>query len=233
MIGNTEAVLFDLFETLISEYEGGVRKVDRTGRNDAARLGLEHDVYRREWGARHRRRMTGEFSDYKAVMRHILEGQRATINEQELHKMYEERIAEKKAAFTGIDPEVIALLDKLKRDKIAIGLISNCTEEEVRGWQTSGLASYFDTVLFSYEANCAKPDPAIYLLACERLNVKPDQCLFIGDGGSDELNGASRAGMRACQAVWYLPESMREKTYGCPQLVRPMQVMQAVAGQLE
>lgn len=231
-MSDVKAVFFDLFETLISEYAGGVRKVDRAGRNDAARIGLEHGVYRREWSARQRQRMTGEFPGYMAVMRHILEGQNVPIDERILQEMYEERIAEKAAAFTGIDPEVIVLLDELRRENVAIGLISNCTEEEVNAWESSGLAPYFDTVLFSYEVRCAKPDPAIYLLACERLNVKPEQCMFIGDGGSDELNGASRVGLRAYQAIWQLPESMREKHFGYPQLERPMQVMQAVAGQL-
>lgn len=42
-----------------------------------------------------------------------------------------------------------------------------------------------------------KPDPRIYHLACSRLEVLPQQCLYVGDGGSQELTGASRVGMHA------------------------------------
>lgn len=40
-----------------------------------------------------------------------------------------------------------------------------------------------------------KPDRQIYELAMQRLNVYPEQCLFVGDGGSNELCGAKTAGM--------------------------------------
>lgn len=40
-----------------------------------------------------------------------------------------------------------------------------------------------------------KPDKQIYELAMQRLNVLPEQCLFVGDGGSNELYGAKSAGM--------------------------------------
>ena len=42
-----------------------------------------------------------------------------------------------------------------------------------------------------------KPDPQIYYLACEQLGVEPNECLYIGDGDSDELSGASQLGMDA------------------------------------
>jgi len=33
--------------------------------------------------------------------------------------------------------------------------------------------------------------------------VEPKDCIFVGDGGSNELQGAKEAGMRAIQAKWY------------------------------
>lgn len=221
----TKAVCFDLFETLISEYANGVRKVDRANRDDAGRLGLTHEVYRREWGARTGRRMTGEFADYFAAMNDLLTGQNVAVQETVLREMYEERVAEKIAAFRDIDPEVFELLRQLKQNGMKLALISNCSEEEVHGWADSGLAPYFDEIVFSYRVGMAKPDPAIYKLACLKLGVRPEQCVFVGDGGSDELNGASRAGMRAFQAVWQLPSSMRERIQGFPKLDRPLQVL--------
>jgi putative hydrolase of the HAD superfamily len=44
---------------------------------------------------------------------------------------------------------------------------------------------------------CASPDPRIYRLALEQLDVEPAEALFVGDGANDELAGAERVGMRA------------------------------------
>lgn len=49
--------------------------------------------------------------------------------------------------------------------------------------------------VFSCNVGLLKPDRQIYELAMEHLNVSPEQCLFVGDGGSNELCGAKSAGM--------------------------------------
>ena len=58
-----------------------------------------------------------------------------------------------------------------------------------------GLDDLLDAPIFSSVVKVRKPDPRIYLLACERLSVAPGACLFVGDGGSRELSGAAVAGM--------------------------------------
>ena len=49
--------------------------------------------------------------------------------------------------------------------------------------------------MFSCSVGLKKPDPRIYQLAANRLEVEPESCLHIGDGGSNELTGASKVGM--------------------------------------
>lgn len=39
----------------------------------------------------------------------------------------------------------------------------------------------FDDMVFSYEVRLAKPDPAIFRLAAERLGVAPGESVFIDD----------------------------------------------------
>ena len=62
-------------------------------------------------------------------------------------------------------------------------------------------------VVLSCTVGLRKPDPRIYRLACERLDVRSDECLFVGDGANDELAGAERVGMRA---VCVLPPGREE-----------------------
>ena len=64
-------------------------------------------------------------------------------------------------------------------------------------WRESSLAKCFDVTVFSCEIRARKPDRALYRRAAASLGVEPGDCLYIGDGASDELAGAERAGMTA------------------------------------
>lgn len=55
--------------------------------------------------------------------------------------------------------------------------------------------------MFSVQVGLKKPDAAIFLLACERLGVEPTDCVYVGDGDSNELPGAEAVGMRAVRLV--------------------------------
>jgi putative hydrolase of the HAD superfamily len=83
-------------------------------------------------------------------------------------------------------------------------VVTNSFAEDVAGWDSSPLRSYFDITLCSCATGLAKPDPEVYLLACHELCLPPGRALFIGDGGDDELDGARRAGLHACRALWFL-----------------------------
>ena len=96
------------------------------------------------------------------------------------------------------------MLDELQTMPIRLGLLSNAASEEIVTWPKSELAPYFTDVIFSCEVGLKKPDPRIYHLACERLNVSVDEVWFVGDGGSDELRGAAAVGLAPHWASWFL-----------------------------
>jgi putative hydrolase of the HAD superfamily len=62
---------------------------------------------------------------------------------------------------------------------------------------------YFDVTLISYEQGICKPDPELYRKMTNLLNVKADECLYVGDGGSKELFAARDAGMHPVQCTWF------------------------------
>jgi putative hydrolase of the HAD superfamily len=92
-------------------------------------------------------------------------------------------------------PGALSTVHELRRRGVATGLISNCTEEVALVWDESAFAGVFDVAIFSATARCLKPAPEIYELALEKLGVDASDCLFVGDGGSGELEGARRVGM--------------------------------------
>lgn len=219
-----QAVFFDLYETLITEWDKGTKKASYS----IAPLGLEESLYKREWHARVNDRMDGTYPDHPSVLREILKENGLPVNEEAIQAIQEQRVAAKKVPFKHIDPYIINMLENLKAKNIKIGLISNCAPEEIEGWSASLLPPYFDDVVFSYQLKERKPNLGIYLTACNNLGVEPERCLFIGDGGSDELRGASEVGMRPYHATWYLSARARYIVSEFPKLRQPMEVLDLV-----
>jgi putative hydrolase of the HAD superfamily len=90
-----------------------------------------------------------------------------------------------------------ATLAALRERGLKVGVISDCSEEVVAAWPGTPLAPLVHEAVLSAAVGMKKPDPRVYELACERLGVPPEKCLFVGDGGSRELTGASAVGMDA------------------------------------
>lgn len=220
-----QAVLFDLFETLISEYKNGSRKSERSHLDYMELIGIPNNVFRKAWGDRIDKRMTGEYPDYPAVLRDIATSHQVEIADSRLEEIYQQRIEEKLTAFEEVDSSVLDMLEQLKRTGFKLALVSNCTEEEVRGWASSSLAPYFDEVLFSYKIGLAKPNVRLYELACSRIGVRVEQAVFVGDGGSNELAGAKEAGLTAFQSVWFVDEPYRKLQASCKMLETTEQLL--------
>ena len=83
--------------------------------------------------------------------------------------------------------------------------------------KTSALFPYFDVALISYEQGICKPSPEMYQRMIELLGVVPEECLYVGDGGSRELYGARDAGMKAVQCTWFADRAY-EPHIPCPPL---------------
>lgn len=223
-----KAVFFDLYETLITEWDGNTKKAAYS----TGQLGLDQEIFKAEWDNRREERMNGTFPDHQSVLRDILNSHGLTIDHEWINKIHVERVRAKGVPFQDMNPEVVELLQSLKSGGIKLGLISNCAPEEVYSWNSCKLANYFDTVIFSYEVKCAKPNRQIYQIACEKLGVAPEECLFVGDGGANELTGAREAGMQAYHATWFLPDEFSKKISGFPKLEEPLELLDQLSVQL-
>jgi len=91
-------------------------------------------------------------------------------------------------------PEIFKLINKLKKQGYKIGFLSNTEMPAVKYWQENDYAKYFDEVVFSCVEHVAKPDKEIYVLMCKRLNIVPQEAVFIDDK-FDFIEGAKRVGM--------------------------------------
>ncbi len=82
----------------------------------------------------------------------------------------------------------------------ALGVITNGEGEPQRAKLAAiGLAERFPLVVCSGEVGCAKPDPRIFRIACERLGVPPHAAAYVGDRLDLDAHGAAAAGLRG---IW-------------------------------
>jgi putative hydrolase of the HAD superfamily len=84
----------------------------------------------------------------------------------------------------------------LRARGLKIGVLSDCTNEVPILWPASVYASLVDAAVFSSVLGVRKPDQRTYAAVLTELRVRPDDCLYVGDGGSSELSGARKAGLR-------------------------------------
>ena len=101
------------------------------------------------------------------------------------------------AGLPPIDAEMRTLIDRLRASRrVKLGLLSNANRGFTERLRARGVASLFDDVVVSADVGLAKPDPAIFRLAAERLGVVPEACLMIDDQ-AQHVAGAQVAGLRA------------------------------------
>lgn len=110
------------------------------------------------------------------------------------------------ASYYALAVSTHALLDALRARGLRLGLVSNTASPE---WllrpvlERQGLVERLDSVVLSSEVGKRKPHPAIFERALNELRVAAEESLFVGDRLEADVLGASRAGMRTVQALWF------------------------------
>lgn len=97
-------------------------------------------------------------------------------------------------------PDALALLRALKDTEIIRGVItSGLTIKQAEKILRLGIYEYLtDKALFiSEQIGINKPNPKLYKRACSDLNLKPAQCIYIGDRADRDIDPPKSIGMKA------------------------------------
>ncbi len=219
------AVLFDVFETLVTERGAAPPRASSLGEA----LGLDGTAFRAAWKTQRPRVVRGYLSFGEALIE-IGTQLGVAVDPDAVQRVCEGRVRAKAAVFQRIDPELVAVTQGLLEQGIRLAAVSNCFAEDVQAWPGCALAPQFASTVFSFEVGVAKPEPGIYLEAVRRLGVKPAEALFIGDGADDELLGAERAGLRTARAVWFLEFGADSPAFATvPRVANRQDVLELVA----
>jgi putative hydrolase of the HAD superfamily len=189
---NVAAVLFDFYGTLVDDFASSV---GRTHMDFVKILGVPEESFRKLWRKTTDMRVTGAFQTVEASIEHVAGQLGARLTEPQLSRAVSMRLEMIRQTLC---PKADALetLATLKRQGYKTGLLSNCSIEIPLLWIETPFAGLFDALIFSSRERLKKPHPDIYRLACERLGVAPDQCLYIADGENYELAAAAKVGLR-------------------------------------
>ena len=188
------AVIFDLFGTLVPNFS--MLELERVLYEMAALLSAPPQHVVRLWLDTFPQRAVGMFPTIGVNIAHICRTLDVTAEEGLVSRAADLWLALERRALIPRD-DAIETLSRVRDAGLKIGLISDCSHPLPEVWPDTPFARLIDVPVFSCEVGVRKPDPRIYHVACNRLGIPPEHCLYVGDGGSQELTGASRVGMRA------------------------------------
>ncbi|WP_048307451.1 HAD family phosphatase [Halomonas sp. PR-M31] len=112
---------------------------------------------------------------------------------------------------TGPLPGLFPFLNRANEKGYRLALVSNAPQEIAdKILHSLGLEDTFDVKTFAEEVEAAKPDPAVYHLALERLGVGPDRCLAFEDSPKG-VTAAINAGLKVIgMAATHSPAELRD-----------------------
>jgi putative hydrolase of the HAD superfamily len=187
------AVIFDLFGTLVNTFSSSDH--DLVLAEMAKVLGVQYDAFAQlfDYDMRYDREV-GEYSSIEENIKRACNLLGETPKPADVSKAVKFRYEFMEQSLIP-RKDAIRTINQMKVKGYIIGLISDCSPEVPVLWLKTPFANVIDVPIFSCEVGIKKPDPRIYQIMCEKLEAEPNECLYIGDGDSSELEGALDMGM--------------------------------------
>lgn len=114
-----------------------------------------------------------------------------------LLEYYSEHFVDKTYAYEGMPQTIKALNDC----GIKVAVASNKAQDMAELVVEKIYGNVFELILGKRESFPVKPDPTMLLYAMEKLNVSPNECVFVGDSGMD-MAAAVNAGALPVGVLW-------------------------------
>ncbi|MBD1933651.1 MULTISPECIES: HAD family hydrolase [Cyanophyceae] len=95
---------------------------------------------------------------------------------------------------------------------LKLGILSAATTSRVKAFVKRHQLSDYIQLEMGGDEDYSKPDPALFLQACQRLGVEPGATLMVGDSAGD-IQMAREAGAAGCIGIcWGKPEAVHLET---------------------
>jgi epoxide hydrolase-like predicted phosphatase len=177
-----KAVIFDMGGVLLRSVDSAPRDAI-ANRFGTSREELEKFVFRGPTSVQSEIGQVSDIFHWQTVLKHF------GHSEEDPRQIYVEY-------FSGdaIDQELLGFAESLK-PKLKIGLLSNAwVDSRKRLGALFHFIEIFDVSIFSAEVKERKPEPEIYRIMLDRLEVKPEESIFIDDF-PENIEGAKKLGI--------------------------------------
>ncbi|UYO93082.1 haloacid dehalogenase type II [Pollutimonas sp. M17] len=191
-MNSTRACIFDAYGTLLDVHSAVMANADKVGDGAEAFSALWRQ---RQLEYSWTRGMMGKYADFWqltiealdfVLQAYGLEG-RPGLKENLLNAYFELKAY----------PDAAKSLEMLKAQGYVTAILSNGSNDMLQGAIRAGnLGGLLDDCISADDIKTYKPDPSVYQLACDRLDVRPHQVCFVSSNSWD-VAGAAAFGFNA------------------------------------
>ena len=171
---NTElkAVIFDLDGVILDSFHAWFNVFNEIRKEKNLKMMDEKEFRKKVWGG-------SPQADTKTL----------NMSLEEITRLYKQ-LYRKHVSKSKLFPNAKEVLDKIKEKNYKIGLVTNTFFENVElTLAHHGIKEKFDVIVAGDQVEKPKPYPEAILKACEKLNVQPDETIYVGDTKNDYKAG--------------------------------------------
>ncbi len=198
-----KAVLFDIGNTLIDLDKAYGIQLEKLP--EWSVLQKHHIRVTREQYLEAARQISSQTKDYSKkdeplyYQKEVMKILHIPWNEKIAHEMSEayQQTQEKSIQKEAIMPRALEILDYLHEKGYVLGIVTDASSSISKKWvELIGRKHYFKTIIVSHEVKSKKSDLIPFKKALEELQLKPEECLMVGDMPGDMMAG--KIGMKTC-----------------------------------
>jgi len=178
--GQVRAVVFDLFGTLVKS-----TRLTNPYRKLYSHLGLPEEEMKRT-------RLVAQKDNFASLADL---GERLNPDSFLDYAALDREVEAEVASVTAF-PETLAVLERLKKCKYKLGVISNLATPFKRAVVDTGIDKFVDEAVFSCDVGFVKPEPQIYLLMIAALGLDPHRIIMTGDQALKDAQTPRSLGMK-------------------------------------
>lgn len=159
--------------------------------SEAEILNRYRRAYAQPWGGSRLRYV----NDGRPFWQYIVSFSTGCSDSQYFEELYNYYTTDK--AWHLCDPEAEKVFMALRKAGVKVAVVSNFDTRLRSVLRALNCDHWFDAVAVSAEVEAEKPNPTIFLKACELLGIKPEDAVHVGDDRRNDIWGARDAGCDA------------------------------------
>ncbi len=222
-----KAIVFDFVQTLGSAADGyktAEKKSQRDLFERIGTIGISWDEYIEDYRKERKEHFSRSDFSRKNVWITLCSKYKASVDEgflMQLEDEYWKIVGSSMRLF----PETVSVLEKLKT-KYKLGMVSNSQKDgstkALDNEEYRKLEVLFDAIVIAGEGDIpAKPDPVPFRIILEKLGVKGEEAVFIGDDMKIDIEGSKNAGLNPVWLKHYSVErNWPEPAFQVPEINR-------------